>query len=160
MFSITLLCVGKLKEPFYVSAAGEYAKRLRAFADFSLTELPESRLPEDPSPAEIAQGLAREAAAIREKLPKGAWVCVFTPEGKQQSSEELAAALAAVKNSGRSAAVFVIGSSFGLDPSVKQAADCRLSVSRMTFPHHLFRVMALEQLYRAESIQAGSKYHK
>ena len=160
MFSITLICVGKLKEPFYLAAAEEYAKRLRAFADFKLVELPESRLPENPSPAEIAQGLSREAAAIQEHVPKGAWLCVFTPEGRERSSEELAGRLAAVKGSGKSAAAFVIGSSFGIDPSVKQAADERLSVSRKTFPHHLFRVMALEQLYRAESIQAGTKYHK
>lgn len=160
MFSVTLLCVGRLKEPFYLSAAAEYAKRLRGYVDFQITELPESRLPEQPSPAEIAQGLAREAEAIREKLPKGAWVCALTPEGKEPSSEELAEMLAGVKGRGKSAAVFVIGSSYGLDASVKAQADARISFSRMTFPHHLFRVMALEQLYRAESIQAGSKYHK
>lgn len=160
MFSVTLLCVGRLKEPFYLAAAAEYEKRLRGYVDFRLAELPESRLPDDPSPAEIAQGLAKEAAAIREKTPKGAWLCVFTPEGKELSSPELAAKMADVKNSGRGAACFVIGSSFGLDEAFKRQADARLSFSRLTFPHHLFRVMALEQLYRSESIQAGSRYHK
>lgn len=160
MFSITLICVGKLKEKFYLSASEEYAKRLRGYVDFSLIELPETRLPDAPSPAQIAQGLAKEAELIRAKLPKGAWLCVLTSEGAQLSSEELAAALASVKGSGKSSACFLIGSSFGMDPSLKTMADKKLSMSKMTFPHHLARVMALEQLYRAESIQAGTKYHK
>ena len=160
MFSITLLCMGKCKEKFYIAAAEEYAKRLRGTCEFRLVELPEYRLPENPSPAEIAQGLAREAEAIRKAIPRGAWFCVLTPEGRQQSSEELANTLRDVKNAGKSAACFLIGSSFGMDPGVKALADLKLSMSKMTFPHHLARVMVLEQLYRAESIQAGSKYHK
>ena len=160
MFSITLLCMGKCKEKFYIAAAEEYAKRMKAYCDFHLVELPEYRLPEDPSAAEIAAGLSREAEAIRKAIPKGSWFCVLTPEGKQQSSEELARTLAQVKTGGKSAACFLIGSSFGMDPSLKAQADLKLSISKMTFPHHLARVMVLEQLYRAESIQAGSKYHK
>ena len=160
MFSITLLCMGKCKEKFYIAAAEEYAKRLRGTCEFRLVELPEYRLPENPSEAEIAQGLAREAEAIKKAIPRGAWFCVLTPEGRQQSSEELANTLRDVKNAGKSAACFLIGSSFGMDPGLKAAADLKLSMSKMTFPHHLARVMVLEQLYRAESIQAGSKYHK
>ena len=160
MFSITLICMGKCKEKFYIAAAEEYAKRMKGYCEFKLLELPEYRLPEDPSPAEIQQGLAREAEAIRKSIPKGAWFCVLTPEGKLQSSEELAETMKAVKNSGKSSACFLIGSSFGMDPSLKTQADFKLSMSKMTFPHHLARVMVLEQLYRAESIQAGSKYHK
>ena len=160
MFSITLICMGKLKEKFYTAAAEEYSKRLRAFADFRIVELPEYRLPDDPNETQIAQGLAREAEAIRKAIPKGAWLCVLTPEGRLLSSEELASVLHGVKTGGRSAACFLIGSSFGIDPSIKAMADLKLSMSKMTFPHHLARVMALEQLYRAESIQAGTKYHK
>lgn len=160
MFSITLICMGKCKEKFYLSAAEEYAKRLKGFCDFRLLELPEYRLPENPSASEIAMGLTREAEAIRKVIPRGAWFCVLTPEGRQQSSEELAVTLKTVKNSGKSAACFLIGSSFGMDADLKAQADLRLSMSKMTFPHHLARVMVLEQLYRAESIQAGSKYHK
>ena len=160
MFSITLLCMGKCKEKFYIAAAEEYAKRLRGTCEFRLVELPEYRLPENPSEAEIAQGLAREAEAIKKAIPRGAWFCVLTPEGRQQSSEELANTLRDVKNAGKSAACFLIGSSFGMDPGLKAMADLKLSMSKMTFPHHLARVMVLEQLYRAESIQAGSKYHK
>lgn len=160
MFSITLICMGKCKEKFYIAAAEEYAKRMKGYCTFQLLELPEYRLPENPSPAEIAQGLSKEAEAIKKAIPKGAWFCVLTPEGTMQSSEELAKTLRTVKNSGRSSACFLIGSSFGMDPEIKAMADWKLSMSKMTFPHHLARVMVLEQLYRAESIQAGSKYHK
>lgn len=160
MFEITLLAMGKLKEPFYLSAAAEYTKRLSGYCKFTLLELPEVRLPENPSPAEIAAGLEKEADVIFSKIPKGAWFCVFTPEGKTLSSEDFAKQLKSVKNSGKSSACFLIGSSFGMAPRVKQRADFRLSMGPMTFPHHLARIMVLEQLYRAEAIQAGSKYHK
>ena len=160
MFDITLITMGKLKEPFYISAAAEYAKRLGGYCKFSLLELPESRLPENPSPAEISAGLEKEADLIFSKVPKGGWFCVFTPEGKLLSSEEFAKTLRTVKNSGKSSACFLIGSSFGMAPRVKQRADLKLSMGPMTFPHHLARIMVLEQLYRAEAIQAGSKYHK
>ena len=160
MFAITLLTVGKLKEKFYMAAVEEYAKRLSAYCKFRLVELPENRLPENPNPSEIAAGLAAEAERIFAAIPKGAWCCVLTPEGTELSSEALADKLRTVKNDGKSAACFLIGSSFGMDVSVKKRADFRLSFGPMTFPHHLMRVMAIEQLYRAESIQAGAKYHK
>lgn len=160
MFTITVIAVGKLKEKYYQAAVEEYDKRLQAFCRFQLVELPEYRLPANPSAAEIAAGLAREADAVRAKLPRGAWLCVLTPEGELRSSEQLAELLQRVKLQGYSAACFVLGSSFGMAPELKQQADCRLSMSPMTFPHHLARVMTLEQLYRAESIQAGTKYHK
>ena len=160
MFEITLLAMGKLKEKFYISAAEEYKKRLGAYCKFQLLELPEVRLPENPSPAEIAAGLDKEAETIFAKIPKGAYLCIFTPEGKELSSEGFAEKLAQVKLSGKSSVCFLIGSSFGISQKVKAAADFQLSMGPMTFPHHLARVMVLEQIYRAEAIQAGSKYHK
>ncbi len=160
MFRITLLTVGKLKEKFYLAAAEEYQKRLKSYCEFSLVELPETRLPDDPSAAQIAAGLSKEAELIVQKLPKGAWFCVLTPEGTELSSERLAQKLEEVKLSGRGAACFLIGSSFGIAPEIKKQADFRLSFGPMTFPHHLMRVMALEQLYRAQTILAGTKYHK
>lgn len=160
MFDITLITMGKLKEKFYLSAAEEYVKRLKGYCNFHLIELPEFRLPENPSPAEVSTGLDKEAEAIFSKIPKGAWFCIFTPEGKELSSEEFAAKLKEVKLSGKSCACFLIGSSFGISPAVKQKADFKLSMGPMTFPHHLARIMVLEQIYRAEAIQAGSKYHK
>ena len=160
MFRLTVIATGKLKERFYQEAAAEYQKRLGALCAFELIELPEERLPENPSPAQIAAALEREAAAVTARVPRGASVFVCTPEGRELSSPELAERLAQEKLAGRSAVCFVIGSSYGLAESLKRRAEFRLSCSRMTFPHHLFRVMLLEQLYRAESIQAGSKYHK
>ena len=160
MFDITLITMGKLKEKFFLSAAEEYLKRLKGYCNFHLIELPEYRLPEDPSPTEIAAGLDKEAESIFAKIPKGAWFCIFTPEGKTLSSEGFAEKLKDVKLSGKSSACFLIGSSFGISPKIKQMADFKLSMSPMTFPHHLARIMVLEQIYRAEAIQAGSKYHK
>lgn len=160
MFEITLITMGKLKEKFYCSAADEYKKRLGGYCRFNLIELPEYRLSDNPSQAEIASALEKEADAIESKIPKGSWFCVFTPEGKLLSSEALAETMQSVKLSGKSSACFLIGSSFGISPRIKALADLKLSMSPMTFPHHLARIMVLEQLYRAESIQSGSKYHK
>ena len=160
MFEVTLITMGKLKEKFYISAAAEYEKRLKGYCQFKLLELPEVRLPDNPSPAEISAGLDKEADLIVTKIPKGAWFCVLTPEGKMLSSEALADKMKDVKVSGKSSACFLIGSSFGMAQRVKDRADFKLSMSPMTFPHHLARIMVLEQIYRAEAIQAGSKYHK
>ena len=160
MFDITLIAMGKLKEKFYLAAASEYEKRLKGFCHFRLIELPEVRLPENPSASEISAGLEKEADMILAKIPKGAWFCALTPEGKMLSSEALAAKMKEIKLSGKSCACFLIGSSFGIAPQIKKKADFLLSMSPMTFPHHLARVMVLEQIYRAEAIQSGSKYHK
>lgn len=157
---LTLITVGKLKEPFYKSAVGEYEKRLKAYGGIQIIELPEVKLPENPSRAQIDGALKKEAEAVRQKLPKNAWLCVLTPEGKLLSSQELAKKFESVRNCGKSDLVFLIGSSFGIDEELKNQGDFRLSMSPMTFPHHLARVMVLEQIYRAESILAGSKYHK
>ena len=160
MFDITLIAMGKLKEKFYISDAAEYEKRMKAYCQFHLIELPEVRLSENPAPSEIAAALEKEADTILSKIPKGAWFCTLTPEGKLLSSEALASKMKEIKLSGKSCACFLIGSSFGIAPRIKGLADFQLSMSPMTFPHHLARVMVLEQLYRAEAIQAGSKYHK
>ena len=160
MFDITLIAMGKLKESFYINAANEYEKRLKGYCNFSIIELPEVRLPDTPSAAEINAGLEKEADLIISKIPRGAWFCVLTPEGKLLSSEAVAEKMREIKLSGKSSACFLIGSSFGIAPRVKQMADLKLSISPMTFPHHLARIMVLEQIYRAESIQNGSKYHK
>lgn len=160
MLEITVIAMGKLKERFYLDAAAEYEKRLKGYCQFKLLELPEVRLPESPSPAEISAGLEKEADLILTKIPKGSWFCVLTPEGKLLSSEALADKLHNAKVSGKSSLCFLIGSSFGIASKIKEKADFKLSMSPMTFPHHLARIMVLEQIYRAEAIQAGSKYHK
>ena len=160
MFEITLITMGKLKEQFYTSAAAEYEKRLKGFCQFKLIELPEARLPDNPSRADIDAGLNKEAEQILSNIPKNCWFCVFTPEGKLLSSENFAQKLKEVKLSGKSSACFLIGSSFGISKRIKDRSDFQLSMSPMTFPHHLARIMVMEQIYRAEAIQAGSKYHK
>ena len=160
MQKVTVLCVGKLKEKFYREAAAEYAKRLSRYCKLELLELPEERLPEDPSPAQIEAALLKEAAAIRAKLPAGAALIALCVEGELRSSEALARQMAAWAGQGVSQLVFLIGGSFGLHPSIKGSAKLRLSMSPMTFPHHLARVMVLEQIYRAYQINAGTRYHK
>lgn len=159
MQRITVLCVGKLKEKFYADAAAEYCKRLSRYCKIEVTELPETRLPEGPSPAEIKKALAAEATAIRQKLEGGAVVAMCI-EGQTCSSEALSKKLAAFALEGKSKVTFLIGGSFGLDETLKKQADWRLSMSPMTFPHHLARVMLLEQIYRACQIAEGTRYHK
>ena len=160
MQRVTIICTGKLKEKFYLNAAAEYVKRLSRFCKLEILELAEERLPDDPSPAQIEAALSREADAVRAKLPAGCFLIAMCVEGKERSSEELARLLAEAATRGAGHVVFLIGSSFGMHPSLKQQADLRLSMSPMTFPHHLLRVMLLEQVYRAYQINAGSKYHK
>ena len=159
MQRITVLCVGKLKEKFYADAAAEYIKRLSRYCKIEVTELPETRLPEDPSPAEIKKALAAEANAIRQKLEGGAVVAMCI-EGQTCSSEALSKKLAAFALEGKSKVTFLIGGSFGLDETLKKQADWRLSMSPMTVPHHLARVMLLEQIYRSCQIAEGTRYHK
>lgn len=160
MQKVSIICVGKMKEKFYIDAAAEYVKRLSRFCKLEIIELPEDRLPEEPSQAQIDAALAKEAEAIRAKLPASAYIVAMCVEGRTRSSEELAHLMADSANQGGSHMVFLIGGSFGLHPSVKALAAVKLSMSPMTFPHHLARVMLLEQIYRAYQINAGSKYHK
>lgn len=160
MQKVTIICTGKLKEKFYLDAAAEYAKRLSRFCTLTILELPEERLPESPSPAQIEAALAREADAVRAKLPAGCLLIAMCVEGQERSSEALARYLAEAAARGAGHIVFLIGSSYGMHHSLKQQADLRLSMSPMTFPHHLARVMLLEQLYRSFKIDEGSSYHK
>lgn len=160
MQKVTLLCVGKLKEKFYADAVAEYAKRLGRFCKLEILELPEARLGESPSPAEIEKALSDEAARIEEKLPRTGALVALCIEGTVLSSPALAEKLGGFAVAGASQLAFVIGGSVGLHPSIKDRADFKLSMSPMTFPHHLARVMLLEQIYRAYQIQAGSRYHK
>ena len=159
MLDITLICVGKLKEKFYADACAEYIKRLGAYCKTTVLELPEVRRSETPSQKEIDAVLTREADAIQKAIPRGAAVIAMCVEGKAMSSEALARSLEGFSQT-TSKLCFLIGGSDGLHGSVKESAALRLSMSPMTFPHHLARVMVLEQIYRALSISAGSKYHK
>lgn len=160
MMDVQIICVGKLKEKFYIDASAEYQKRLSGFCRLQITELPEERLPQDPSQAQIDAALRKEAQAIRAKLPPNSSLVALCVEGRLRSSEELAGLLRTWENSPAKHLVFLIGSSYGLDETLKSEAWVRLSMSPMTFPHHLARVMLLEQIYRAFKIQEGADYHK
>lgn len=159
MRNIQIITVGKLKERYLSDGCAEYLKRLSAFGRANICELDEARLPERPSEAEIRAALQAEGTRILEKA-KGSCLVALCVEGELLSSEQLAKRLDAIEVRGQSVLSFVIGSSFGLDDAVKQAAQLQLSFSRMTFPHQLMRLMLCEQLYRACSISAGSRYHK
>ena len=160
MQRVTVLCVGKLKERFYADAAAEYVKRLQRYCKLEIIELPEQRLPDDPSPAEIQKALRAEGDAIRERLPKGGAVIALCIEGRPCSSQELSRRMAEFGVQGKTQLTFLIGGSVGLDEDLKRQADWRLSMSPMTFPHHMARIMLLEQIYRAYQIAGGTKYHK
>ena len=160
MLRVTVICVGKLKEKYFAEAAAEYEKRLGRYCKLEIVELAEQRLPDAPGEAEIERALAKEASAIRTKMPPSAEVVALCVEGKLRSSEETAQLLGEWGMRGGKRLVFVLGGSYGLHPSVKSAAAVRLSMSPMTFPHHLARIMLLEQLYRGFQILEGGKYHK
>ena len=160
MLSIYLVCVGRLKERFYQDACAEYLKRLSPYCKLTLLELPEERLPQTPSQGQIDAALEKEGQAIRSKLPPNTSLGCLCVEGRLRSSEELAALVQTWEHNSAKHLAFVIGGSFGLAESLKAEAWVRLSMSPMTFPHHLARVMVLEQLYRAFKINEGSNYHK
>lgn len=160
MLCVRIVCVGRMRERFYVDAFEEYRKRLGAYCRLECVELAEQRLGDAPSAAEISSALEREGAEIIKNVPPDAYVVAMCVEGRERSSEELAALITERGNSGKPKLCFIIGGSFGLSDSVKSRADLKLSMSKMTFPHHLARVMLAEQIYRAFKIIEGSKYHK
>lgn len=160
MLKVTVIHVGNLKESYYKEAVDEYAKRLSAYCKFSSVEIKESPLSENPSQSEITKALEKEAEAILASVPKKALVVALCVEGKQIPSEELAKVIERVPEDGCDSLIFIIGSSYGLSPRVKAAANMRLSFSKMTFPHRLMRVMLAEQVYRAFTICEGKQYHK
>lgn len=160
MLNIKIICVGKLRERFYIDAFNEYARRLSAYCKFECAELNETKLGDKPSDKEIENALVRESADIEKAIPKDAYVIAMCVGAKQLKSEELAQKINSLALSGRGKICFIIGGSFGLAESVKQRADMRLGMSEMTFPHHLARVMLTEQIYRSFKIIEGSRYHK
>jgi 23S rRNA (pseudouridine1915-N3)-methyltransferase len=159
VLSVTILCIGKLKEKYWREACEEYAKRLGAFCKFRIVEFSESRLPERPSDAQIAEALDMEGEKILEAA-KGSFLIPLCIEGRELSSPKLAEGIQQATVGGASAISFAIGSSFGLSDGVKQSGNFCLSMSPMTFPHQLARVMLCEQVYRTFQIMNHGKYHK
>lgn len=157
MLSIDIICVGKLKEKFFLDAVNEYRKRLSAYCKLNIHELAEIAVKNE---AEIAKALESEGEAITSKIPKDAYVIAMCVEGELVSSEKLSERISNLAVQGKSKLCFLIGGSNGISEKIKAKADFRLSMSKMTFPHHLARVMVLEQIYRAFKIEEGSGYHK
>ena len=165
MLNVKLICVGKMREKFYIDAFEEYRKRLQTdcrltYCRLELVEITEQRLSDRPAEKEITAALEREGQEILKAVPADAYLVALCVEGKQMPSEGMAELIAARENSGKPKLCFVIGGSFGLSPTVKSRADRKLSMSQMTFPHHLARVMLIEQVYRGFKINEGSQYHK
>ncbi len=159
MMNVKFITLGTLKEGYLRDAAAEYEKRLGAFCRFELVQLKEERLSDNPSENEIRNALSKEAEKIFAEISPKSYCVAMCVEGKQLSSEELAEKIDEVAIE-KGNICFIIGSSFGLSEAVKGRADMRLSVSKLTFPHQLMRVVLLEAVYRAFNISKGTKYHK
>lgn len=160
MLSVKMICVGRMREKFYIDAFNEYSKRLQAYCKFQLLEPAEVKLGDAPSQRELEKALEKEAEAIIAAVPADSYVVALCIEGHEMPSEALAELVAKIEGSGRPRLCFIIGGSYGLSPRVKAMAQLKLSMSPMTFPHHLARVMLAEQLYRSFKINEGSRYHK
>ena len=161
MLKINIICIGKIKEKYFTDALGEYAKRLTAFCKFSVVELNEERIRSNtPNDSQIAEVIEAEGRRILQKIGASDYVAAMCIEGKLLSSEELSETLDKAALSGKSTVDFIIGGSYGLSDEVKRRADLRLSMSKMTFPHQLARVILSEQIYRAFEISTNGKSHK
>nr|WP_302599212.1 23S rRNA (pseudouridine(1915)-N(3))-methyltransferase RlmH [uncultured Cellulosilyticum sp.] len=157
---IELVCVGKLKEKYLVQAIDEYSKRLSRYCKLNIIELADEKTPDNASEKEELMIKDKEGEKILSKISDSAYVVALDLGGKMISSEELAAFMADCGVRGNSHIVFVIGGSLGLSDAVKARANYKLCFSKMTFPHQLFRVMLLEQVYRGFRINNNEPYHK
>ena len=160
MMNVTVICLGKLKESYLREAIAEYSKRISAYGKLNIVELSPVKLPESPSATQIDSALEKEAEEIIKKIPSGAFVIALCVEGKIKSSEELASKFNELSLSGKSNVTFIIGSSYGLHEDIKKRANYKLSFSKLTFPHGLFRGILLEQIYRSFKILNNETYHK
>ena len=161
MINVTLITMGKVQKGFLTDGCNEYIKRLRTMCDFKLVEIEDEPLPEkNLNQTLIDKALEKESGKIISAIPKQSYVIAMCIEGKELASEDFAKLFNQKAVEGYSSICLIIGSSHGLSEKVKARRDLRMSFSKMTFPHQLFRLMALEQIYRAFSINAGTKYHK
>lgn len=157
---IRILCVGKLKERFYSDAAAEFIKRLSRFADVSMAEVADEKAPECASAADIERIKQTECRRLSDRLTDGEYVVALDRLGRRLSSEQFSQTLADAMLRGKSRMAFIIGGSNGLTDEIRARADIVVSFSDMTFSHQIFRIMLLEQIYRAFKIQNGEPYHK
>ena len=160
MISVTIIAVGKLKEKFYKNACEEYLKRLQSFCKIKVIEIDEANVPEKASQNEIIAAVNLEGKRILSKIPDRSHIISMCIEGKQLDSIELSEYITEQCLTGTSSIIFIVGGSWGLSDDVKKASNYKLSMSKMTFPHQLARVMLCEQIYRAFQIANDGKYHK
>lgn len=161
MLRINIICIGKIKEKYFTDAINEYAKRLSAFCKFQIVELAEEKIRSNiPNISQIEEVIESEGKRIMQKINSGDYVIAMCIEGKMLSSEELSKTLEGVQINGKSTVDFIIGGSYGLSQAIKSRADLRLSMSKMTFPHQMARMILSEQIYRAFEISTNGKYHK
>lgn len=161
MIRINIICIGKIKEKYFTDAIAEYSKRLIAFCKFAITELNEEKIRSNtPNQSQIQEVLNSEGKRILQKIGTGDYVVAMCIEGKLMSSEELSKVIDNVSLSGKSTVDFIIGGSYGLSNEVKSRANLKLSMSKMTFPHQMARMILSEQVYRAFEISSNGKYHK
>ena len=156
---ITIVCAGKLKEKYLTAGINEFLKRLKPMAQVEILEVHEEKMPDNPSAAEKEQVLQKEGEKLLKLVPSGSYLFVLDVYGEELSSEELAERIDKLGVSGRSSLTFLIGGAFGLSKEVRQAADMKLSFSRLTFTHQMVRLLLVEQIYRAFKINRGEKYH-
>ncbi len=161
MLKINIICIGKVKEKYFADAIAEYSKRLKAFCKLNIIELAEEKIRDNtPNEAQIDEVLRAEGRRILSKTAQSDYVAAMCIEGFPLSSEELSKKLDSIALSGKSTVDFIIGGSYGLGSEVKSRADFKLSMSKMTFPHTMARMILCEQIYRAFEISTNGKYHK
>lgn len=160
MLSVNIICVGKLKEKYWTQAVNEYEKRLKSFCKFKIIEVDEEKITDNPNRSQINAVLEKEGKRILKNTGRGNQVIALCIEGGQVSSEGVAEIFGKTALNGISGIDFIIGGSWGLSDEVKNRCDIKLSMSKLTFPHQLARVMLCEQIYRAFQINSGGKYHK
>lgn len=157
---VNVLCVGKLKEKFYAEACAEFKKRISRYADMDIIEVSDEKAPEQLSAALMEQVKDAEGKRLLEKTVQGEYIIAMDLKGKELTSPELSELMEEVMKGGKSRISFVIGGSLGLSDEVLKRADKRISFGKPTFSHQIFRIMLLEQIYRAFKIMRNEPYHK
>ena len=157
---IKLIVLGKIKEQYLKDGIAEYTKRLSRFCDLEMLELPDEKIPDNPSAAQCQSVLEKEGARILKHIAPTDYCITLCVEGTQMSSEKLAQTMEVIATGGYGTIAFIIGGSLGLSEAVKQQSQLRLSFSKCTFPHQLMRLILTEQIYRSFKINRNETYHK
>ena len=156
---ISIVCVGKIKEKYLTEGIAEFTKRLTPYCKLETIAIGEEKMPDNPSPAEKEQVLAKETERLLNAIPQNAHVVLLDLQGKEITSPQLADLFDEWALTGKSHIAFVIGGAFGYTDALRKRADMRWSFSKLTFTHQMIRLLLVEQIYRAFKISRGEKYH-